>query len=60
MDYYAAVSRRIFDAAADAIDVFFIGNDFGSQKGPLLSPAQFGRFMLPHLQRLIDLGHAYG
>ncbi len=59
-DYYAAVSQRIFDAAADAIDVFFIGNDFGSQNGPLLSPGQFDRFMLPHLKRLIDLGHAYG
>jgi uroporphyrinogen decarboxylase len=59
LDYYAAVSQRIFDAAADTIDVFFIGNDFGGQTGPLLSPAQFDRFMLPHLKRLIDLGHAY-
>ena len=59
VDYYAAVSRRIFDAAADAIDVFFIGNDFGGKTGPLLSPVQFDRFMLPHLRRLIDLGHAY-
>jgi len=60
VDYYAAVSQRIFDAAADAIDVFFLGNDFGSQNGPLLSPAQFDRFMRPHVARLIDLGHAYG
>jgi uroporphyrinogen decarboxylase len=60
VDYYAAVSRCIFDAAADVLDIFFIGNDFGSQTGPLLSPAQFDRFMLPHLKRLIDLGHAYG
>jgi uroporphyrinogen decarboxylase len=59
VDYYAAVSQRIFDAAADAIDVFFIGNDFGGQTGPLLSPAQFERFMLPHLRRLIELGNAY-
>ena len=60
VDYYAAVSRRIFDAAADALDVFFIGNDFGSQTGPLLSEDLFRRFVLPHLRRLIDLGHAYG
>jgi uroporphyrinogen-III decarboxylase len=59
VDYYATVSRRIFDAAADAIDIFFIGNDFGSQAGPLLGPDFFGRFILPHLKRLIDLGHAY-
>jgi uroporphyrinogen decarboxylase len=60
VDYYAATSQRIFDAASDAIDIFFIGNDFGSQTGPLLSPSQFDRFMLPHIGRLIDLGHAYG
>ena len=59
MDFYAEVSRRIYDAAGDAIDVFFIGNDFGGQTGPLLSPAQFNRFLLPHLKRLIDLGHDY-
>ena len=45
---------------ADAIDIFFIGNDFGSQRGPLLSEPMFRRFMLPHLKRLVDLGHAYG
>lgn len=58
--YYAAVSRRIFDAAGDAIDIFFIGNDFGGQQGPLLSEHMFRRFLLPHLARLIDLGHACG
>ena len=60
VDYYATVSERIFDAASDVLDIFFIGNDFGSQKGPLLSPAFFDRFILPHLKRLIDLGHGYG
>ena len=59
VDYYAASSQRIFDAAGDVIDVFFIGNDFGSQTGPLLSEDLFRRFLLPHLARLIDLGHAY-
>ncbi|MBI4579927.1 MAG: hypothetical protein HY718_09515 [Planctomycetes bacterium] len=59
VDYYVAVSQRIFDAAADAIDIFFIGNDFGSQRGPLLGEGLFRRFILPHLRRLVDLGHAY-
>ncbi|MBI5093481.1 MAG: hypothetical protein HZB26_13700 [Candidatus Hydrogenedentes bacterium] len=60
VDYYAASSQRIFDAAADKIDIMFIGNDLGSQTGPLLGEELFRRFVLPHLQRLIDLGHAYG
>lgn len=60
VDYYAAASRRIFDAAAGAIDVFFIGNDLGSQRGPLLSDTMFRRFLAPHLKRLVDLGHDCG
>ncbi len=60
VDYYAAVNWRIFDAAAHLIDVFFIGNDLGSQTGPLLSPKLFERFVLPHLERLMDVGHYYG
>ena len=60
VDYYHEVSRRTFEAAADALDVFFIGNDLGSQAGPLLSPKLFGRFIVPHLKRLVDLGHGYG
>jgi len=60
VDFYAEVARRTFDAAGKAIDVFFIGNDFGGQRGPLLGPDLFARFLLPHLERLIDLGHDYG
>ena len=60
VDYYVDVSRRTFDAAADAIDIFFIGNDFGTQVGSVMGEAMFRRFILPHLKRLIDLGHDYG
>jgi uroporphyrinogen-III decarboxylase len=59
-DYYLAVSRRIFEASGDAIDIFFIGNDFGAQSGPMLSPKFFRRFILPHLKRFVDLGHDFG
>jgi uroporphyrinogen decarboxylase len=60
VDYYAAVSKRIFDAVADCLDIFFIGNDFGSQTGALIGADLFKRFLLPHLERLIRLGHGYG
>ncbi len=59
VDYYLAVNRAIFDAAGSAIDIFFIGNDFGGQTGPLLSEKLFRRFLLPQLRRLVELGHAY-
>ena len=59
-DFYWAVSRNIFEAASSSIDIFFIGNDFGSQTGPLLGVDLFERFALPSLVRLIDLGHRCG
>jgi uroporphyrinogen-III decarboxylase len=59
-DFYYQVSSNIFEAAAEAIDIFFIGNDFGSQTGPLLGVDLFDRFMLPQLTRLADLGHRHG
>ncbi|MCX5642043.1 MAG: hypothetical protein NTY10_02200 [Candidatus Omnitrophica bacterium] len=60
VDYYAGTSQRIFDASAGAIDIFFIGNDFGGQNGPLIGEELFRRFIAPHLKRLVDLGHDYG
>lgn len=60
VDFYVEASRRIFAEASEVIDIFFIGNDFGSQTGPLMNVDLFSRFMLPHLQRLINLGHDYG
>ncbi len=60
VDFYAASSERVFEEAGDLIDIFFIGNDLGSQTGPLLGPELFDRFLLPHLKRLVDLGRRYG
>jgi uroporphyrinogen decarboxylase len=54
------VSQRIFDAAGDLMDISFIGNDFGSMNGPIMGEATFRRFFLPHLKRLVDLGHDHG
>jgi uroporphyrinogen decarboxylase len=53
VDYYFSVSLRVFEAAADVID-------FGTQNGPVVGEALFRRFFLPHIQRLIDLGHDFG
>lgn len=58
--YYLEVNQKIFEEISNEIDVFFIGNDFGSQNGPLMSPELFRRFILPHLKKLIDTGHDFG
>lgn len=59
-DYYYACNERIFEAAADVIDIAFIGNDLGSQNGPLMSVPLFEEFFAPHFKRLCDQAHRFG
>lgn len=59
-DFYYELSKRVFEAARGAIDIFFIGNDLGSQTGPLLGEDLFREFICPYLKRLTDLGKEYG
>lgn len=58
--YYLAASRQALETAEDYIDICFIGNDFGSQNGPLLGPELFDRFMVPHIKAHADLAHSFG
>ncbi len=59
-DFYLASSERIFEEAGDLIDVFFIGNDFGSTTGPLFGPELYERFISPSIVRYAELGHRHG
>lgn len=54
VDFYIAANDKIFTAADGAIDIYFFGNDFGSQNGLLISPKIFRRFLLPHMRRLVQ------
>ena len=59
VDFYFESSRQIFEAAGDVMDIFFFGNDLGSQQGPIVSEAAYRRFLFPHLQRLSRLAKDY-
>lgn len=60
VDYHVAINQRVFESAKHLVDIFFIANDFGCQRGPFISEAMFRRFIAPHLRRLAILGHSYG
>jgi hypothetical protein len=53
------VISRVLEAARGGIDVLWIGEDLGTQRGPLLSLELFRRHLRPCHQRFIDLGRAY-
>lgn len=60
VDFYLRVNERLFEKAADKIDLFFFGNDFGSQRDTLISPEMFDRFVMPSFVKFTDQAHRYG
>ena len=59
-DFYLESSRRQFQAARGEMQIFFIGDDYGGQTGPLISLEMFRKFIKPHLARLFAQAKQYG
>lgn len=45
---------------ASAIDIFMMGDDFGTQQGPMMSLETWRRFFRPGFAAYIELAHRYG
>jgi uroporphyrinogen decarboxylase len=54
------IAKRMLEAAAGGIDLLWIGEDLGTQRGPLISLELFRKHLRPRHQRFVDLGRAYG
>jgi hypothetical protein len=58
--FFMEVTERTLAAANGRIDFVLCGDDFGSQRGPLISQATFDRLFAPKKKELFDLAHSYG
>lgn len=58
--FYYEANERFFAAAGDLVDGFFFGNDFGTQRDLICSPAQFDQFIMPWFERFTEQAHAHG
>ncbi|MGA2067242.1 MAG: uroporphyrinogen decarboxylase family protein [Thermoguttaceae bacterium] len=58
--FYMAYIERILAAARGRIDLVYCGDDFGTQRGLLISPAAFDALFAAKKKELFDLVHAYG
>jgi uroporphyrinogen decarboxylase len=56
----AGITERILDQAKGRIDFVWLGEDLGTQIGPMISPKTFRKHILPQYKTLIDLANAYG
>lgn len=51
---------RIYDAIPGQVTYSYVAEDMGSQTGLLFSPKQIRAFLIPRMQRMIDLAHSAG
>ncbi|GAI27446.1 unnamed protein product, partial [marine sediment metagenome] len=53
------MSEKALKAANGAIDIFWIGDDYGTQNGLLISPQTWRKLFFPKLKAMCELGHKY-
>ncbi len=58
--YYSEYNERVFKAADGHIDIFFMGDDVGTQHGPWVSVDVYRKFFKENFRRHNDLAHRYG
>lgn len=59
LDIQLEITRRTIEAADGMIDFMWIGEDLGTQIGPLISKELFRKHILPRHKRLINLAKEY-
>jgi uroporphyrinogen decarboxylase len=59
-DFFTEYHSRCFGALRGQMHLTQVTDDFGSQRGLLISPRLFDRFYRPAIQRGIDLAKSYG
>lgn len=60
VDFYLEANDRFFKALGNDADIYFFGNDFGTQLELIISPDSFKRYVLPGFKKNIDLAKSYG
>ncbi len=58
--FYMRQIERTLEAAGGRIDLVLCGDDFGTQRGLLISPASFERLFAPKKKEFFEMVHAHG
>lgn len=59
-DFYYELATRFFEKAGDLLDIFFFGDDMGTQQTLLISPDHWRAWCRPHVERFVTLGKQAG
>lgn len=58
--YYLEYNDRVFQQIQGKADIFMMGDDFGIQRGPMMSLDMWRRYFRKGFRETIDLAHKYG
>ena len=59
-EFFYEVQRRTLEAAGGLVDFAHAGDDFGNQRGPMISPAVFERHFASKYVKYFAMVHSYG
>ena len=59
-EFYYATAQKQFEEVKGKADIFFTGDDFGSQFGLLMSRDMWREFFMPYYEKLFSLAKDYG
>jgi uroporphyrinogen decarboxylase len=58
--FYLRANEIVYETTKGHLDIALIGNDFGSQRGLMVAPAQLREFVFSGTRQLVEQAHAYG
>ena len=59
-EFTLGFAKRLLDVTQGVADVFYYGDDFAGQRGMLISPDDWRRFLKPTYRKIYGLGNSYG
>ena len=59
-DFHEAYYDRYLEAGGGRIDILYVTDDYGSQKGLLMGPSTWRTYIAGNLKRLADVAHTHG
>ncbi len=60
VNFYLKANELIYETVGARVDAVIFANDFGSQRGLIISRQMIHDFVIPGAKKLIDQAHSYG
>lgn len=59
-DVYLEINNKYFETMKGKLDIWFFGNDFGSQTGLLMSENMWYEYFFENIKKLCEMAQSYG